>query len=202
MKKISILMILFGIVTVTTAQNPDDLFYTINAHLNVHQPAVTQEELIVWTQNHGGFFLEWTDTGLLMRLPKMYLLDFNENLQKYKKDLTELNQVATDCHDEIQTLQSEITGREDVLKRNLSILNNGDVINTLEIEKEINRLLAELESKKGRLRKLEYDSQFALITVSFGYKKTNKPESVISPFTWLNQIDMYYFLEEMTSYVQ
>ncbi len=193
MKKIIILLTVLSAATVYAQEN--FMYFDYQVSLLVFDPEAVQNRILDWADNEGGNFIYLADDCLLMRVPWQAASGLRELLTGMDLDILAFNQNATDMREEILQLKSGIKSREEILTQNLALIDKADTKGTLAIEQEVVSLISEIETMKGRLNKLEYDRQMAYLNVSFNFKQSARPENVDSSFNWLNQLDMYEFLQ-------
>ena len=174
----------------------DFLKFTINATLLVFDPEVTQEQIVAWVTDNGGYYLVRADERLALRFPAARVGEFNALLEELGESIQYINQEAVDLREEILAARSGIKSREEILTRNLALFEKADVAGTLEIEKEVILLVKEIEGLKGRLNKLQTETAYAYADVYFSFKQSSMPEDIPSSFDWLNTLDLYDFKSE------
>lgn len=193
MKKILIFLMILAASSAFAQEN--FMYFDYQISLLVFDPEAVQERILDWAENRGGNFIYRADDCLQMRVPWKAASGLRELLTGMDIDILSFNQNAADMRDEILKLKSGIKSREEILAKNLALIDRADTKGTLAIEQEVVRLISEIETMKGRLNKLEYDRQMAYLNVSFNFKQSARPENVDSSFNWLNQLDMYEFLQ-------
>ena len=171
------------------------MYFDYQISLLVFDPEAVQEMVLDWVNAQGGSFIFRSDGELQLRIPWKASTGLREFLTGSNVEILEYNQNAVDLREEIFRLKSGIKSRQEILARNTALISRADTAGTLAIEQEVMRLIAEIEQSKGRLNKLEYDRVMAYVTISFNFKQSSRPENVASSFDWLNQVDMYDFLE-------
>ena len=193
MKKI--IAVLFVLIAVSSWAQDNYMYFNYNASLLVFDPEAVQEKILDWAESQGGSFIYRADDMLQMRVPWKEASGLREFLTGMDIDILEFNQNASDMREEILQLKSRIKSREEILAKNLALIDKADTEGTLAIEQEVVRLISEIETMKGRLTKLEYDRRMAYLIIYFNFKQTGSPENIDSSFSWLNQLDMYNFLQ-------
>ena len=194
MKRLICISTLACIIALSAGAEENTLYYDIRAVGFVGDDATAVESVIGWTEESGGYFLLKSDNSAVIRFPYTKVKDFIEFFEETAERIIELNPMAMDMREELRTLQTRITSREEVLVRNLEFIDQTDVEGFLSIEKEVLRLLTEIERLKGRLRKLEVDRRMAFARVEFRIEEAQLPEDIPSSFPWINTVDFYRFV--------
>jgi hypothetical protein len=138
----------------------------------------------------GGFLARRTDLSVTIRVPA---LRFQEALRRISLlgDVTHRDISAEDVTQEFMDLEVRLknarAGRErleQVLKR------ANDVKDALLVERELDRLAAEIERIEGRLKYLRDRAAFSTLTVSFQPRPREQIEKghFPLPFPWLQQL--------------
>lgn len=194
MKKHFCLLLLVFLSLIVWAEE-NFLFFDINISLLVFDADKVQEDIISWIEKEKGHFIYRSDNQLNLRVPWEASMKLRGFLNAMDLDVLEFNQNAMDLREEILQLKSGIKSREEILAKNLALIDRADTKGTLAIEQEVVRLIREIEYRKGRLTKLEYDRLMASVQISFNFKQSSRPENIDSAFEWLNQVDMYELLK-------
>ncbi len=144
-----------------------------------------------------GAFIIWSRDALSLRLPQSRINEFTAMLKSLPGGLLDLVQSSEEVRTRIEELQAQIKSRRDGLQKNLAIMGKTNVVNTLDIEREISSLIGEIEQRQGELRFLSYRLRVAFITLAFHFKKTTRPVNQGSAFPAIRSIDMYEFISRM-----
>jgi hypothetical protein len=112
------------------------------------------------------------------------------------EDVVEYIPEAYNLREEYLATESGIESRQEIFEKNIEYLGKTDVEGTLAVEKEIMRLLTEIERLKGKLRRIITDIRYALITVHLHFQQQSLPENIASSFEWINRVDFYSFIED------
>lgn len=193
MKRTILVCILFLIMASALAAEENTLYYDIRAVGFVGDAETAVDAVAGWAVSAGGYFLVKSDSSVVIRFPYTMVTDFIALFEQTAERIIELNPTAVDMREEIRSLTTGIAAREEVLSRNLEYIDRTDVEGLLSIEREVLRLLTEIENMKGRLRKLEVNRRLALARVDFRIEEAQLPEDIPSSFPWINSIDFYDF---------
>jgi hypothetical protein len=169
---------------------------TVQTTVLVTDPDAASELIGSWAEENGGYYTYKSTESVRLRVPWQRIPALRELIDSISDRVVEYSENAQDLREEIGRLQAGIASREEVLGRNLALLDRADVSGTLAIEQEVIRLIAEIERLKGRLRKLDTDRTFSAAVVSFRFLEPELPQNVPSSFPWINTVDFYRFMEE------
>jgi len=174
----------------------DSLARTMRLTLLVADPEKAAEAVCTWAEDRGGYYLLRSTDMVILRFPSGDTGAFRNFITGISEDIFDLSVEAVDMSERILALESGITARQEILEKNLSYIDGADVKGTLAIEREVMRLLQELESMKGQLNKALLDITMARAQISFTFKDESLPSDIPSSFDWINRVDFYRFLRE------
>ena len=187
--------LLFSIVAVFPLWSENYLHHRIGATILVADPDKAADEIAAWAEAAGGYYLLKSSDEVLIRFPYQAIGELRKALEKIAEDVIEISPEAFDLREDILGLESGIRSREEILKKNTSYISEADVEGTLAIEQEIIKLLSEVESLKGKLRKLNVDRLYSIGRVSLKFMEQSIPEDIPSSFAWINTVDFYRFMQ-------
>lgn len=168
---------------------------SLRARILVHDPEAAVDSLVRWSEERGGYFVYRSPERVLLRVPDAAAGPFRTFLEELAEDLVEISLEARDLRQRVVQVLAGIESRREILDRNLAHLRRADVAGTLAIEREIMRLVGEIESLKGELRKLEQDRRFLAAEVLLSFQDQTLPRDIPSSFQWINQVDFYRYME-------
>ena len=177
----------------------DTMHLAVNASLLVFDRRDAADHLTGWAEQNGGYFVWKSDDSVQFRVPDTAIPDLRAYLESISDILLDYGQSGTDLGQEILRQTSMIEAREEILARNLELLSSSDVEGTLELEREIRRLMTEIDRSKGTLRRLENDRRMAMVSVSLSFQNQSLPDYRPSNFPWINAVDFYQFIEGRTA---
>lgn len=154
----------------------------------------SRKQIIEWTESSGGYFLRDSSSQLLLRIPNELIQELKPVLEERALKVLSYSMTTRSLDFERNSTQAAIASRQEILERNLGFLDEADLTGTLMLEKEIASIIQELEYYKGRLRVLDNEAIFALVTVFLTAPQPDKPDSGQSSFSWLNTLDFYQFI--------
>ena len=170
------------------------LHHTLHATILVADPEATAEVIAAWAEEKRGYYLLKSTETVVIRFPYQEMGELRAFLEKIADEVIEISPQAVDLREGILGLQSGIKSREEILQRNLSFVDEADVDGTLAIEQEVVQILAEIESLKGTLRKLNVDRVFSRGEIYLSFMEETIPEDIPSSFGWINTVDFYRFM--------
>ena len=170
------------------------LHHRLNATILVADADATADLIASWAEEKNGYYLLKSTEIVVIRFPYEHISELRAFLEETAEEVVEMSPQAVDLREELLGLQSGIKSREEILQRNLSYVDDADVDGTLAIEQEVIQILTEIESLKGRLRKLNVDRAYALSEVSLSFMEESIPEDIPSSFGWINTVDFYRFM--------
>ncbi len=173
------------------------LIYTASLQLSV----VTIEPSLDGAQKvateAGGYMEALTSDSITLRVPAKQFFPVMEKLLALGQVLNK-NIQAQDVTDEYVDLQLRLKNAEALRERFEAILAKAQTVkDTLEIERELNRVREEIERIKGKLAVLEKRIAMSTITVSFvkataAVVENYRPQS---PFAWLDRLGVETVLD-------
>lgn len=145
----------------------------------------------------GGYMLTMSANSITIRVPAKQFFPVLERLKALGQTLSK-NISAQDVTDEYTDLQLRLKNAEALRDRLVAILEKAaNVKDTLEVERELNRVREEIERIKGRITQLDKLIAFSTIEVTFTQAqdqpaKIRRPET---PFPWLDRLGVESVLD-------
>lgn len=196
MKRAVFVLLILSIPFVLCAADHGSLARSVYATILVPEPDPAAEAVCLWAEQQGGYYLARSSDLAVIRFPAGDVGPFRTFLEDLADEVIDISIEATDTSEEIASLESGIRARQEILEKNLSYIDGADVKGTLAIEREVMRLLQEIESMQGRLNRLRVDTAMALAEVSFTFRDESLPRDIPSSFDWLNGVGFYRFIRE------
>lgn len=161
--------------------------------VKVVHPDEVRAKLVAAARKLGGHPMLVTDYALHLKLPPASLVDFMK-LAGEQGSVLDKNLTRTDLTEPITQLEGKVRSKGEILERLRGFVDDSNVQATLRIEREMTRLVHELERVKGQLQVQRDQSTWASLQISFRYQKRGRVTYVKSPFKWLNTVDLDRFL--------
>lgn len=176
----------------TDATSGPLLIYQATLHLAVYQVQDNQRAVVAIAREMNGYLSQQSDTQIIVRVPARR---FQEALGRVEAlgDVLHRNIQATDVSEEFRDTQIRLRNMEQVRDRLAALLAQARTVEeSLQIERELERLTTEIESMKGRLRFLEDRIAFSTITVNFSPKETENLQGELFnlPFDFLYNLGL------------
>ena len=93
----------------------------------------------------------------------------------------------------IAQLAGQLRSKGEILERMRKLVDDSDVSATLAIERSMGQLVGEVEAVTGELRVARERARWATLRVAFQFRERKKIIYVVSPFEWLNSVDLEKF---------
>jgi hypothetical protein len=173
------------------------LLYTATLTMAVFDVEPGLKAVEATARDLGGFLARQTNTAITVRVPAAR---FHEALGRLEKlgDVTGRNIQAEDVTQEYLDLELRIKSARSVRERLEQLLGRASKVEeSIAIERELERVMAEVERMEGRLKYLRDRAQFSTITVNFA----SRPKELVAkdtfklPFPWLDQLGLGRLLE-------
>jgi hypothetical protein len=155
----------------------------------------TVVELRQYVATIGGFPSLITNNELVLKIPPEHLSAALARIGKAGL-VMQKSLAREDLSLDIAKLEGQLESKRAILAELRRFFDTSDVAATLAIEKNMTDLVVELESVKGKLRVLRERAQWVVIQVNFQFKPRDRVTHVVSPFQWLNTVNLERFLAE------
>jgi hypothetical protein len=167
------------------------LIYTAQLSMAVFQVDKALGEVETLARNLGGFLSHRTDTQITIRVPAG---QFDEALKGIAGmgDVLTRNVQVEDVTEEYLDVTLRLKNARQVRERIAQLLANAkNVEESLEVERELHRLSAEIERLEGRLKYLSNKAQYSTITVTFRPEQVDDVRPAFQlPFPWLRELGL------------
>lgn len=169
------------------------LVYTARLSLATFEAEAALTSVEKLAQENGGFLSRRERLSITIRVPAER---FAETLRAIEKlgDVIDRNVQARDVTDEFFDLEARLRSARAVHARLLELLQKADAVEeSIAIEKELGRVLQEIERLEGRLKLLRDQLAYSTITASFRPKATEvvgKKTPFRLPGEWLDQLGL------------
>jgi len=145
-----------------------------NLSLRVDDRAAALDRVVALAEAQGGWFSELGAAQVVLRIPTEKTAAFLEALRK-EGDLLDREVSTTDRGAEEEELMSRLRAREQVLARYMEVLAGATPKSVVAVEREINRVVQEIEQIQGRLRFLGDQIAYSRVSVSFRFRERRAP---------------------------
>ncbi len=167
------------------------LIYTAQLSMAVFEVDKSLGEVETLARNLGGFLSHRTDTQITIRVPAA---QFDEALKGIAGmgDVLTRNVQVEDVTEEYLDVTLRLKNARQVRERIAQLLANAkNVEESLEVERELHRLSAEIERLEGRLKYLRNKAQYSTITVTFRPEQVDDVRPAFQlPFPWLRELGL------------
>lgn len=172
------------------ADIPPDSSFTASVSLRVSDREAALQRAVALTQARGGWFASLQTDRVSLRVPTAEARGLVEALRAEGEVFDRSFQTA-DLSAERTELDSRLKARRSVLDRYMEVLGSAGPESVVAVEREITRVVAEIEGIQGRLRLLDDRAAYAHVDVGFVFRERRAPSrSGGSSFPWLRHMNM------------
>lgn len=183
-------MMLYPLLLANALAMPPAMEQNATLVLQVGDRESTARTIIARTEAMGGWFLEWNEWNITLRIPATQLDTFLIDVAKLGRK-TDQTYSTTDQSVEIQNLQASIASRRKLLDSYFSMVKSSTTNQVQTIERAIVDLIAQIELDEGRLRSMQARIRDAFVNISFQFQDRTLPEPTgESPFPWLTRLNL------------
>jgi hypothetical protein len=187
--KILIISLLIFFVCGTTFANRNSSIKTY-VTVKVGDKDKVSTDLIKYTERLGGYFTNLSDNQIIVKIPSEKT---NLFLKRVKRSGTVIKRgyETKDYTFEINRKKASLKAKKNVLNQYMNVLKNSSSQSLLYVEKEVVKLVGDIERLEGAIRYMEHKLDFSLVTISFRFRNRQIPQSrKYSSFKWLNTMNM------------
>jgi hypothetical protein len=166
------------------------LIYTGQVSMGVTDVEASIQATQKLAEEVGGYMLAIAGPSITIRVPAKQFFSVLERLKALGQILSK-NVNAQDVTDEYVDLQLRLKNAEALRDRLVAILEKAaSVKDTIEVERELNRVREDVERIKGRLAQLDKLIAYSTIEVSFTQRQQQQVKNRMpaTPFPWLDEI--------------
>ena len=180
-----------------TVVEPRKVVYTGRFNVAVGDVAASIQATKARADKLGGYMLRMTVNTIVIRVPAEKFDAAVEAIARMgmviDKDVT-----AQDVTDQYLDLEMRLKNAKAAQQKLLALLEKAQAVSdTLEIEKELQRITTDIERLEGQIKKLTHEVAFSMLTVLFNQTKNAPAETQVKlPFYWLGRIG----LDELLSF--
>jgi len=149
--------------------------YTATLNLSVKNTEETRSKLIEYTKSNDGFIIRETDDFITSRIPAKNMDNFISESKTLGKIENE-SKTGTDITDQYRDNVIRLDNLKSIRDRYLALLERANTINDiLTIEKELQRVVLEIERLEGMIKNAELSVAYSSVTVRFREKAKPGP---------------------------
>lgn len=172
------------------------LIYEAQLYLAVFKVEENIKAVATVARESGGFLSQQTDTSIVIRIPAAKFNSIIESIEAMG-DVLHRQVQAMDVSEEFRDMEIRIRNAMQVRDRLAELLTRASKVEeSLQIERELERLTGEIERLKGRMRFLQDRIAYSTITVSFQPKEQERLNNDMFrlPFDWLDSLGLQRLL--------
>lgn len=149
------------------------------------------QKLIDAAESKGGYFTNFTEYSISLRLPVQALQEFQSVVGSLAV-IEEKGFESTDRSTEAERLNSQIQSRKKLLGTYMDLVKNAPFAELQSVEREMVNLNAQIENLQGRLHAIEKRAALASVAI---YATSHIPayrpaKQATSPFVWINSTNL------------
>ncbi len=186
-----VIILTADLLSASEIENKKLTFY-ISSSLAVSNPQESGDEIAAFCEAGGGYYTRKSDYGVSLRYPHS-CKDMMEKMIRKSGIVLSWNVSTQDAGTEYNVLVNQLKSREKLLSEYMRLIESSGFSGTLSLERELTSLVTEMESLKGRIRKMEHDFAYIYLDLDFSSEDNPEPEKKESSFPWINRIDFYDF---------
>jgi hypothetical protein len=183
--------------TSDSASRASVLIYTADVTMAVFEVSASLGRVEAIGRELGGFLAKRDDKAITIRVPSAVFDDAVKRIEAVG-DVIHRNVTAEDVTEEFRDLEVRLRSAHAVQVRLTELLAKAaKVEESIAIERELDRVSAEIERVEGRMKFLRDRAAFSTITVHFDAKATDQvgEASVRLPVPWLYNINLSRLLK-------
>ena len=194
---------LFGFSSLAIAQTPaepteevDALYINSSLTLKVENKEKVSLELIQHAESLGGYYQKRKDSFVLLKIPAAKTEDFIKHTES-KGLIANRNFSSQSLSQQLANTQARLKAREELLEKYFQILQEAKSEAVITVEREVIRLVTEIEDLKGSERKLLHQARFSNIEIYFQFRDRRAPtNNGSSSFAWINTLNLNGLIDE------
>ncbi|MDH5682798.1 MAG: DUF4349 domain-containing protein [Spirochaetota bacterium] len=196
MKRFGTLIFLLFITVMGFSWN-EDSSYSYSYWINTEYPERTIDNLRKITDERGGYvkYLDKHRINLKIPAPDSELI-----LNEIKKTafISDNMKNTSNLSESLITLNAKLKTKDTLLNQLYAIFNNSGLTQTMDVEREINQIILDIEDLKGKIRYIENRVAFSEITiyVNNSSRSTGYPRVHRSHWQWINTLGIKNLLNK------
>jgi hypothetical protein len=158
--------------------------------VQVSDVGAAQDAVIARAESEGGWFSALSDDGVTLQVP-VARAGVVEDFARTLGSVVERDYRRDDLSAQLRDQRSALAARQRTLDRYFAVLADANARSVVSVEREINRLVTEIEGYEGRIRVLEHRAAVASVQVSFRFRDRKRPAPAgASSFGWVNSVSL------------
>jgi hypothetical protein len=190
MRKFNLVNLLILIILVQTEAS-DVVEQQFNFRVRTANTDSVFQKIIQTTESKGGYFTNFTESSLSLRLPVGALQEFQSVLSGLA-EIEDRNFSSVDKSVELERLDSQIQSRKKLLETYMGLVKKAPLAELQSVEREMVSLNMQIENLQGKRQAIEKRAALALISIQARALHTPTPRSAnyTSPFNWINSTNL------------
>jgi hypothetical protein len=169
---------------------PPSMEQSASVVLQVGDRDVVARQVIAKAEQSGGWFLQWGEWEVTLRVPATQLTAFLGSLDSLGRKVDQTYSTS-DQSVSIGNLEASIASRRKLLDSYFAIVKSSNSNQVQTIERAIVDLISQIEMDEGQLRGMQSRIKDALVQVSFRFQDRSLAASTgWSPFPWVNSLNL------------
>ena len=174
--------------------------YDATLRVVVQNIAGAMESLKAMTSNLKGYMQGMSENSITVRVPAARLNDAFEQVGKLG-EITSRTIKGDDVTEEMMDLDIRLRTTEETRNRLAELLKKSDKVeNLLKVEKELQRVVEELELIKGRIKYLAHAVAYSTLTVELNSPVAQTEQREAIPFSWVRSLATDIVLNSESSF--
>lgn len=177
--------------------DPGDAHLAATVVVRVTDRDAAATQMIAATQAAGGWFAQLSADSVSLKVPRAQL----RPLAAYADtlgDVADRGFSREDLTARLGDLRAQLASRDAVLDQYMAVLATASPKAVVSVEREVTRLVSEIEALKGQILGLEHRSTYADLTVSFRFRDRQAPvRDGLSSFAWINTLNVADLMEDL-----
>jgi len=149
------------------------------------------QKIIEESVARGGYFTNYSESFLHIRIPVTILTEFESVLRKIV-DIEDKSFSSIDKSTELATLNAQIKSRKKLLDTYIDMVKKAPFAELQAVEREMVNLNRQIESLQGRSQAIEKRTALASISIHAAsiVSPVTRTTNAHSPFLWINSTDL------------
>ncbi len=175
------LIIIIFCLFIIPAYSADKAGYSIIYYVDTGDYSEFLDFTVNYAEKSGGFVKFYSDTRVVLRLPMNAVSLLKNDLAK-RYYIRDERVSRSDFSERISMLRTQLRVKEQTLEKFTALFNNSGFLQTLSVEREIGKLIVEIEQIKGSLNYYNDRMKFAEVIVNTG--RLIQPVQKITKTRW------------------